>query len=601
MLDVSRLIQVLVNLTQAGALGRTFNTLMVVGDSSIINGLERERSYTDLAGVAADFGINAPEYLAASIYYQQKPQPINITIGRWIRTATKGFLEGAILNATQAELINFTQITSGGLDVSVNGVAQTLTGMNFSTALNLNGIATIVTSAFSGAATCIWDGSQFEIISPTTGAGVEASGTITLGSNPAGGDTVTVNGISISFVTSSPSGNEVLIGGNAAITAANLNAFLINSISSNILQASYTVSGSVVTAVFNAVGTAGNSFTLAKSSSAITLSASTLLGGTNGSSVSYATPPASGQDVSSLMGLTAALALPLIPGYAAESALQAVVALDALDPNWYGLMFASSVMPTDSDNLQIAPFIEADEVTRLFGVTIQNTNVLSSEVSNDLASELLALQYEQTFTAYCSTNVYAVASMFGRLFTVNFSGSNTMLDLMYKQMPGIAAEQLDNNEANTLQAKRCNVFVAYDNNTSIIQYGTCAGPVFIDETFGDNWLQNAMQTAVYNVNYTSTTKVPQTDQGENAYVNAIAGVCQQGVTNGFGAPGTWNATGFGSLQQGQYLKTGYYIYAPSVSSQSEADRAARQSVPFQVAFKLAGSTQTAFIEVSVNQ
>jgi hypothetical protein len=361
------------------------------------------------------------------------------------------------------------------------------------------------------------------------------------------------------------------------------------------------VANNIVTATFNQVGTVGNAFTLAESSAGIILSGATLLGGTNASSVSYATAPGSGQDVSGLLGLTSALALPLVPGYAAESALQAVVALDALDPNWYGLMFASSVMPSDADNLEIAPFIEADEITRLFGITIQNTNVLSSEVTNDLASELHALGYNQTFDAYCSTNPYSVASAFGRLFTVNFTGSNTMIDLCYKQMPGIAPEDLTETEADTLQNKHCNVFASYDNNTSIFQYGVCAGSSYIDETFGDNWLQNAIQTAVYNVNYTSTTKVPQTDQGEQAYVNAIAGVCQQGVTNGFGAPGIWNASGFGALQEGQNLKVGYYVYAPPVSSQSESDRAARKSVPFQVAFKLAGSTQTVEILVSVNQ
>lgn len=602
MLDVSRLINVQVNLTQPAALGRTFNTLLVLGDSNVINGLQRELFFTSLAEVAEVFGTTAPEYLAASLYYQQSPQPVNLTIGRWLRTATAGQLDGAILNATQAMLGNFTQITSGGFDVTVDGVAKTLTGMNFSTQSNLNGIASVVTAALSGAATCVWTGDQFEIISATTGAGIQASGNISFTGNPSPGDTVTVNGVSIEFVSSSPSGNEVLIGGTDQITAANLNTFLINSNSPNILEGQYSISGLVISVSYYQVGVAGNSFTLAKSSSALTVSGATLSGGTNPSSVSYATPPGSGQDVSTLMGLTAALALPLVPGYAAESPLSAVEALDVLDTNWYGVMFAASVMPTDSQNLAVAAYIEADVVTRMFGVTIQNTNVLSSEVNNDLASSMLALSYAQSFTAYCSTNPYSVASVFGRMFTVVFTGSNTMIDLCYKQMPGIAAENLTNEEADVLQSKQCNVYVEYDNNTSIFEYGTTASQeVFIDETFGDNVLQNTIQTNVYNVLYTSSTKVPQTDQGEQQFVNAISQACQQFVVNGFGAPGQWNADGFGSLQEGQYLKTGYYIYAPPVSSQSEADRAARQSVPFQVAFKLAGSNQTVQISVSVNQ
>jgi hypothetical protein len=601
MLDVSRLIDVQVSLTTAGALSRTFNNLLIMGDSNVISGLARERFYSNLAGVAADFGVTAPEYLAASLYYSQSPQPVNLTIGRWLRTATAAQLDGAILTAAQSALGSFTAITSGGFDVTIDSSAKTLTSLNFSAQTNLNGVATAVTTALSGSGTCTWDGSQFIITSATTGAGVPASGTITFSAAPSANDTVTVNGVAITFVASSPTGSQVLIGSSASTTATNLNTFLLASTNASLTVMNYSVSAGVVTCTSKLVGTAGNAYTLAKSSTAITVSASTLAGGTAPSSVSYATSPASGQDISTLLGLTSAVALPLVPGYAAESALQSVVALDALDPNWYGLMFASSVMPVDADNLAIAPFIEADDVRRLFGITIQNTNVLSSTVTNDLASELLAQSYPHTFTAYCSTNAYSVASVFGRLFTVDLTGSDTMIDLCYKQMPGIAAEDLTNTEANVLQSKNCNVFASYDNNTSIFQYGKTASSSYIDETFGDDAIQNNIQTNVYNANYTTTTKVPQTDQGSNVYSNAIAQACQQFVNNGFGAPGTWNATGFGSIVEGQYLKLGYYIFAPSVASQSEQARAARESVLFQVAFKLAGSNQTVTIAVSVNQ
>lgn len=601
MLDVSRLVNVTVSLTQAGALARTFNNLLIMGDSNVITGLERERHYTSIAGVAADFGVDAPEYKAASLYYGQNPRPVNLTIGRWLRTASAAELQGAILTAQQQLLTNFTQITSGGFDVTIDGAALTLTGLDFSTQTNLNGVATVITTALSSAGICVWDGEQFEIISATSGSGVKASGTITLDTNPAANDTLTLNSKVLTFVSSSPGANDVLIGGSAQATATNLWSYLLNSTSTNLTPATYSVLGGVVTVTYKTTGTGGNAFTLAKSSTHITLSASTLLGGANPSSVGYATSPASGQDVSTLLGFTAALALPLVPGYPAESPVGAVAALDQLDANWYGLSFAASTMPDDSQNLAVAAYVEAAAITRLFGVTIQTTNVLSSEVSNDLASELHALGYSHTFCAYCSTNPYAVASIFGRIFTVNLTGSNTMIDLMYKQMPGIAPEDLTSTQADVLQAKHCNVFVEYDNDTSILQYGITSGSAYIDETFGDDALQNSVQTNVYNVLYTSPTKVPQTDAGAQQFVNAISQSCQQFVTNGFGAPGQWNSAGFGSLTEGQYLKTGYYIYAPPIASQSESDRAARKSVPFQVAFKLAGSTQTVQINVAVNQ
>lgn len=600
-LPVSRLINVGVSIAPAGAVGRSFADLLILGDSNVISGLERIRAYGSFSDVAADFGSTTPEFLAAEVYYGQSPKPVQLNIGRWLRTATAAQLQGALLTSSQSSLALFTTITSGGFDITIDGTAHLITGLDFSAALNLNGVASDVTTALSGAGTCIWTGSQFEISSNTTGAGIEASGTITFSAAPTAADTVTINSVVITFVASSPTGNQVLIGSSASTSATNLNTFLQASSAAGLTVLNYSVAGAVVTVKSNSVGTAGNSIPLVKSSTAITLSAADLAGGTNASSVGYATSPASGQDVSSLMALTSALGLPLIPGYAAETALQAMVALDAISTAWYGSMFAASVMPSDNDNVSIAAFIEADGTSRMFGVTIQNTNVLSSLVSNDLASLLMAGAYEQTFCQYSSSSPYAVASIFGRMFTVDFTAQNTALDLMYKQEPGIVAEDLTTNQANTLQAKRCNVYVQYDNGTSIIQYGVCSGPCFIDETFNVDWFQNAAQTAVFNVNYTSTTKVPQTDQGVAQYITALAAVGDQAVANGVAAPGIWNSDGFGQLQEGQLLKLGYYIYAPPVALQAESDRAARKSVPIQMAVKFAGSTQTVNVLVTFNR
>lgn len=600
-LPVSRLVNVSVNLSPTPAAGRNFGDLLILGDSNVISGLERIRQYASITDVGQDFSSTAPEYLAALLYFAQSPKPTALSIGRWLRTATAAMVQGAILSLAQQVLSLFTQITSGGFSVTIDGTVHALTGLDFSTALNLNGVATIITTALSGAGTCIWTGSQFEIISATAGAGVQASGAITLDTNPAAADTVTVNGTTVTFVASSPGAFQVLIGASAADTAVNLNTFLAASADTNLKACTYSVASNVVTVKAVAVGTAGNAITLAKVSTHITLSGATLAGGVNPSSVSYATSPVSGQDVSSLLGLTAALALSLVPGYAAETPLAAVVALDTISTAWYGLMFAASVMPTDQQNLDICPFVEADSVTRIFGVTIQNTNVLSSLVSNDLASLMKAGGFEQSFCQYSSASPYAVASMFGRAFSVNFEAQNTTIDLMYKQEPGVAPEVLTTNEANVLQAKRCNVYVSYDNDTSILQYGVMSGPAFFDEIFGLDWFQNAVQTACFNVEYTSGSKVPQTDAGANQFVNAIGAVCDQAVSNGLAAPGTWNAPGFGQLAQGQYLKSGYYIYAQPIALQSESDRALRKAPPIQVALKLAGSIQTVDVLVSVNR
>ena len=124
---------------------------------------------------------------------------------------------------------------------------------------------------------------------------------------------------------------------------------------------------------------------------------------------------------------------------------------------------------------------------------------------------------------------------------------------------------------------------------------------FFDEVHGLDWFQNRVQTDVWNLLYTSLTKIPQTDAGNHLIVATIERDCEQAVTNGLAAPGVWNAAGFGQLQQGDTLSNGYYVYAPPISSQSQADREARKSVPIQTALKLAGAIHSVPVIVNVNR
>lgn len=610
MLSVSRLIKVTVNVGASPAAGRSFNTLMIAGDSNVISGAQRFRAYSNIDDVASDFGLLAPEYLAADLYFSQSPQPSSLMIGRWIAAATSGFNIGGILTATQQVMSNWTSITAGAFKVSIDGGALTaVSGMDFSAQTNLNGVATIISAALttaSLAAVCKWTGQSFQITSNSTGAGAFAAGTISVTAQPSPNDSFTIGGTAVTFVASSPVGSQVAIGATQAITLANLLTFLQQSLDTNISKCSYAqTSSTVISVIDNTVGTGGNAFTLVKSGTNLAVSGATLSGGLAASTVGYVASPASGTDISTLLEMTSTTAQALVSGYAAETPAACTAALAAASTIWYGLMFAATTSITSQQSLDVSSFIEALDVTRMHGVTTSNTGCLSALVTNDLASLMKAAAYEQSMIQY-STTKYAIASMFGRMFSVNFSAQNSTINLMYKQQPGVTAENLTDAQANALESKNCNVYVGYDNDTSIIQYGVMSSGDFIDQVWGLDWFQNAVQTAVYNLFYTATTKIAQTDAGQNQILNAIAAVCgnQPGgaVYNGLAGSGTWNSTTvFGSLTAGQFLPLGFYVYAPSVDTQAEADRAARIAPATQVALKLAGAFQQADVIVTVNR
>lgn len=283
---------------------------------------------------------------------------------------------------------------------------------------------------------------------------------------------------------------------------------------------------------------------------------------------------------------------------AVETLIQAVNA-SLQFTNWYGLGVADSADLLDVDVLAVAAAIESARVSRIFAVTTDAAATLSTTSADDLASKLKAAGYARTFTQYSTSSKYAALSAFGRAFTVNFNGSNTTITLKFKQEPGVTYETLQINQAAAVDAKNCNVYVYYENDTAILQQGVMANGDFFDERHGLDWLQNYVQTNLYNVLYTSTTKVPQTDAGVTRLLANVEQSMDQGVTNGLIAPGVWNGGPIGQLASGDTLTKGYYVYAQPISAQAQADREARKAPVIQVACKLAGAVHYADVQINV--
>ena len=315
--------------------------------------------------------------------------------------------------------------------------------------------------------------------------------------------------------------------------------------------------------------------------------------------IAWAVPPESGTDISGMLKLRQAQSLAPIDGMDAESPVMCALTLADKTADWYGLTFADQGI-SEQDHLDVSAAIEAMLTSRIYGITITDTRVLDASYTADLASQLKELARSRTFCQY-SENPYAIASFFGRAFTVNFNANRSMINLMYKQEPGIVAETLTETQARALQDKRCNVFVKYDNDTAIIQYGVMSGPMWFDERHGLDWLENAAQNGCYNLQYTSKTKVPQTDDGLNMFVNVLESVFEEGANNGLIAPGRWNSDGFGQLERGQILPKGWYIYAPLMDDQDQSIREQRIAPPLQCAIKLAGAINESDIIISVNR
>lgn len=281
-----------------------------------------------------------------------------------------------------------------------------------------------------------------------------------------------------------------------------------------------------------------------------------------------------------------------------ETLAQAITAVLQFT-NWYGLGIADEDELTPAEITATAAAIQASSLSRVFAVTSSDSGIIDSASTTDVASTLKSAGYSRTFVQYSTKSKYAALSAFGRAFTVNFTGNNTTITLKFKTEPGVTYETLTSAQAAAVDAKNANVYVYYANDTAILQQGVMSNGDFFDERHGLDWLQNYVQTNLFNLLHTSTSKIPQTEAGITRLLTNVEMSLDQAVSNGLVAPGVWNGGDIGQITSGDTLTKGYYVYAQPLSSQAQSDREKRRAPLIQAAIKLAGAVHYADVQINV--
>ena len=179
-LPISNLITVNLNLAAQPLPVQNFQSAIVLGPSTVIDVVQRFRTYYSLTAVGQDFGSTTPEYLAAQAWFAQSPAPTSLYIGRWVQAASAGQLICGPISAANQQNSVWHGITTGSFHVSINGTGHDITGLNFSAASTMNAIAGVIQTALNAAltgTTCVWNAvySNFIITSPTTGTNSSVS------------------------------------------------------------------------------------------------------------------------------------------------------------------------------------------------------------------------------------------------------------------------------------------------------------------------------------------------------------------------------------------------------------------------------------------
>jgi len=254
-------------------------------------------------------------------------------------------------------------------------------------------------------------------------------------------------------------------------------------------------------------------------------------------------------------------------GIAAETPVDGLAAVQTSGAEFTALVthkdYRDNVGIADgATTLEIAQWCEAAKV--IFMNTSNDLSTLSSVNDGDVASVLKAATLRFSLTTF-SKNVsqYPSASVFGRAASVNFAAVGSTITLNLKQMPGVSAEDLTPNEFAVLRSKYASAVVLIGKSTNAYTDSRMASGSWLDTTHGLMWLEARCEADMFNLLYTTNTKIPYTQTGINTCVATLERSLEAAVRNGLAAPGF--------LPDGTFLPKGYKVTSVSLGDTPAGD------------------------------
>lgn len=198
--------------------------------------------------------------------------------------------------------------------------------------------------------------------------------------------------------------------------------------------------------------------------------------------------------------------------------------------NWYGLALCSNLT---YDIAQAAAFIESAPSPKIFIAATADSGVPTTSVT-DVASVLKGLGYKRTALMYSPVSAALgmdAAWLGGQL--PQTPGASTW---KFKSLIGIGPDVYTATQIVNMigipgtPGKNVNIYETVG-GVNITQDGWMVGGQFIDITVFVDWLKVTMQTNIYSL-LVNNPKVPYTDKGVGIVLNAVLQTLKQGSTDG---------------------------------------------------------------------
>ena len=288
-----------------------------------------------------------------------------------------------------------------------------------------------------------------------------------------------------------------------------------------------------------------------------------------------------------------------------ETLVEALQACREASTEWY---IAICLGAEYADHVACAAYIETATPSSVYAYTTSDADCLTGTASPpDIFTYLKSLGYSRSIGQYATTqtavypnNIYAIVAIMGYACGQNSGLANSAFTLKFKQETGISVEPLSSTQINVIEGNNGNVYLEYGNYYTIFEQGKMANGTFFDERINLDMFVNNLQLTIIDLLY-QNPKIPQTDAGVTQLIQACNEACDEAVRIGFLGPGTWTGPNILNLKYDDPLPAGYLVQAEALSTQTQADREARKSVPLYIAIKESGAVHSVLVGVYVNR
>ena len=312
------------------------------------------------------------------------------------------------------------------------------------------------------------------------------------------------------------------------------------------------------------------------------------------STIGYGSAPASGTDLSVVLGLTQALGAVLSQGNDALTVAENMDRITGVTRNFVG--FTTLTKPSDANAVAYAAWADLDDDYVYFYHS--NDNTLLSKSTNT-ASVPVTLQAYNT-TAAVFGDVYDAVFMLAIGASIKWDSANALKTWFAKSASGLNAKVLSDTEAEALESIRCNYigqFATRNAEFTLLNRGCLSGTQygFVDVLYGAIWLRARLQRGLMDC-FAGNNRIPYIENGYGILATFIAEAVDEALGNGVIDVGlrisdSERITIMNEINEDisvELLNNGYWYKISDPTANARADR---QSPVMAMYYTYAGSVQ----------